>query len=105
MSHCASDRKKRGTDDRTLQAPVGADGGRGRACTRIPEGRNPCLRSKSTSRCHIVLQIGGNAALTTVPFKHPWVLMVDADERVPASLKAEILAFVANPPLDVTLCF
>jgi glycosyltransferase involved in cell wall biosynthesis len=46
-----------------------------------------------------------NAALTTVPFKHPWVLMVDADERIPASLKAEILAFVANPPLDVTLCF
>lgn len=46
-----------------------------------------------------------NAALTTVVFKHPWVLMVDADERVPADLKAEILAFVADPPVDATLCF
>ena len=27
-----------------------------------------------------------NAALTTVPFKHPWVLMVDADERIPPTL-------------------
>ncbi len=46
-----------------------------------------------------------NAALTSIPFKHPWVLMLDADERVPASLKAEIVAFVANAPPDVTLCF
>lgn len=31
-----------------------------------------------------------NAALTQVPFKHPWVLMVDADERTPADLVAEM---------------
>jgi glycosyltransferase involved in cell wall biosynthesis len=31
-----------------------------------------------------------NAALTSVAYAHPWVLMVDADERVPAELAAEI---------------
>jgi glycosyltransferase involved in cell wall biosynthesis len=31
-----------------------------------------------------------NAALTTVSYKHNWVLMVDADERVPADLASEI---------------
>ena len=30
------------------------------------------------------------AALNTVAYKYPWVLMVDADERVPASLAQEI---------------
>jgi glycosyltransferase involved in cell wall biosynthesis len=33
-----------------------------------------------------------NAALSTVTYAHPWVLMVDADERVPADLAAEIAA-------------
>jgi glycosyltransferase involved in cell wall biosynthesis len=36
-----------------------------------------------------------NAALTTVRYKYPWVLMVDADERVPADLAAEAAARVA----------
>ena len=31
-----------------------------------------------------------NAALSTITYAHPWVLMVDADERVPADLAAEI---------------
>lgn len=31
-----------------------------------------------------------NAALATVSYSHPWVLMVDADERVPVDLAAEI---------------
>ena len=31
-----------------------------------------------------------NAALSTVNYAHPWVLMVDADERVPADLASEI---------------
>jgi glycosyltransferase involved in cell wall biosynthesis len=35
-----------------------------------------------------------NAALTTVRYKYPWVLMVDADERVPADLAAEAAARV-----------
>jgi glycosyltransferase involved in cell wall biosynthesis len=38
-----------------------------------------------------------NAALTAVSYRHPWVLMVDADERVPPELAAEIQAAVANP--------
>jgi glycosyltransferase involved in cell wall biosynthesis len=37
-----------------------------------------------------------NAALTTVTFKNPWVLMVDADERVPNDLAVEAAARVAR---------
>jgi glycosyltransferase involved in cell wall biosynthesis len=36
-----------------------------------------------------------NAALTEVSYKHPWVLMVDADERVPAELAVEMQRAVA----------
>jgi glycosyltransferase involved in cell wall biosynthesis len=36
-----------------------------------------------------------NAALTTVSYKHPWVLMLDADERTPADLVAEMSQAVA----------
>lgn len=35
-----------------------------------------------------------NAALASVTYKYPWVLMVDADERVPSSLASEILASI-----------
>jgi glycosyltransferase involved in cell wall biosynthesis len=40
-----------------------------------------------------------NAALTAVAYAHPWVLMVDADERVPKDLAAEIQsrAVAADP--------
>lgn len=44
-----------------------------------------------------------NAALTTVPYKHSWVLMVDADERVPADLAAEVQSAVANAADRVAL--
>src|ERR1700744_2251364 len=37
-----------------------------------------------------------NAALTEIQFKHPWVLMVDADERIPGDLAAEIRNTVAG---------
>ncbi len=37
-----------------------------------------------------------NAALSTVAYAHPWVLMVDADERVPADLAAEIADSVGS---------
>jgi glycosyltransferase involved in cell wall biosynthesis len=37
-----------------------------------------------------------NAALTTVLYKNPWVLMVDADERVPSDLASEIVSAVAG---------
>jgi glycosyltransferase involved in cell wall biosynthesis len=44
-----------------------------------------------------------NAALTTVEYKHPWVLMVDADERVPPDLAAEIQSTVAAAGEHVAL--
>jgi glycosyltransferase involved in cell wall biosynthesis len=44
-----------------------------------------------------------NAALTTVEYKHPWVLMIDADERVPPDLAAEIQSAVAAAGDEVAL--
>jgi glycosyltransferase involved in cell wall biosynthesis len=44
-----------------------------------------------------------NAALAEVRFKHPWVLMVDADERIPSDLAAEMAQAVANAGLDTAL--
>jgi glycosyltransferase involved in cell wall biosynthesis len=41
-----------------------------------------------------------NAALTTLQYVHPWVLMVDADERVPAGLAAELAAAVNGAQAD-----
>ena len=37
-----------------------------------------------------------NAALTTVQYRNDWVLMVDADERVPEDLAREVLSRVAT---------
>ena len=36
-----------------------------------------------------------NAGLREVPFRHPWVLLLDADERIPAPLAAEMQCVVA----------
>jgi glycosyltransferase involved in cell wall biosynthesis len=33
-----------------------------------------------------------------LPFKHPWVLIVDADERIPTALVVEMQAFVSTAP-------
>ena len=44
-----------------------------------------------------------NAALTTVHYHHPWVLMVDADERVLPELADEIEAAVAQPGRAISL--
>jgi glycosyltransferase involved in cell wall biosynthesis len=44
-----------------------------------------------------------NAALGGVQFKNPWVLMVDADERVPAELAAEACAKVAAAAADTVM--
>jgi glycosyltransferase involved in cell wall biosynthesis len=38
-----------------------------------------------------------NWALRNIPFKHPWVLYVDADERVTPELAAAVLAAIAEP--------
>ncbi len=40
-----------------------------------------------------------NWALETLPFRHDWVLIVDADERVTPELRVEIASIVALPPL------
>lgn len=42
-----------------------------------------------------------NAALSGIPFKHRWVLLLDADERVPAALAAEMREFARNAPTGV----
>lgn len=41
-----------------------------------------------------------NAGLQ-LPFKHPWVLLLDADERIPNGLREEMQAFVASAPAHV----
>jgi glycosyltransferase involved in cell wall biosynthesis len=38
-----------------------------------------------------------NWALRNIPFKHPWVLYVDADERVTPELAGGVLAAIAEP--------
>jgi glycosyltransferase involved in cell wall biosynthesis len=43
------------------------------------------------------------AALTEVSFRHPWVLMVDADERTPSDLVAEMAGAVEGAPPDTVL--
>jgi len=44
-----------------------------------------------------------NAALAEVPYKHPWVLMVDADERTPEDLVHEMLEAVTTADSDIAL--
>jgi glycosyltransferase involved in cell wall biosynthesis len=40
-----------------------------------------------------------NAALTTIPFKHPWLFLLDADERATPDLSREMQQIVhATPP-------
>jgi glycosyltransferase involved in cell wall biosynthesis len=41
-----------------------------------------------------------NAGLA-LPFRHPWVLVLDADERIPAGLAEEMQRFVDTAPADV----
>jgi glycosyltransferase involved in cell wall biosynthesis len=44
-----------------------------------------------------------NAALTEVHYHHPWVLMVDADERIPQDLAAEMAQAVAVAHSDTVM--
>jgi len=44
-----------------------------------------------------------NAALNEVHFKHPWVLMVDADERTPPELAEEMIRAVAVADADTAM--
>jgi glycosyltransferase involved in cell wall biosynthesis len=45
-----------------------------------------------------------NFGLTEIHYRNEWLIMVDADERIPADLHAEILEIAAKPPEGVTLC-
>lgn len=45
-----------------------------------------------------------NAGLHTLQYKHPWVLILDADERIPALLRDELLAFVAGCDSQASAC-
>jgi len=44
-----------------------------------------------------------NASLKEVQFKHPWVFILDADERIPEELKKELEHTVAGASIDMTL--
>lgn len=44
-----------------------------------------------------------NFGLRDVKFKYPWVLMLDADERVPAELREEMLRVVRGVPPSVCM--
>jgi glycosyltransferase involved in cell wall biosynthesis len=45
-----------------------------------------------------------NAAIHGLTFKHRWVLVLDADERMTPELTAEMLEFVAASPAGVSAC-
>jgi glycosyltransferase involved in cell wall biosynthesis len=42
-----------------------------------------------------------NWGLQNIEFKYPWIFYIDADERVTAALKAELLKAVENPQTNV----
>jgi hypothetical protein len=43
-----------------------------------------------------------NAALTTIPFKHPWVFLLDADERPTPELSREMQQLVLATPSEIS---
>lgn len=43
-----------------------------------------------------------NAALREVPFRHSWVLLLDADERIPEPLQVEMLRSVERVGADIS---
>jgi glycosyltransferase involved in cell wall biosynthesis len=45
-----------------------------------------------------------NASLREPRFRHEWVLVLDADERIPPALKAEMLSFLRNAAPDIAAC-
>lgn len=42
-----------------------------------------------------------NSALNSLNFKHPWVLILDADERIPGALRVEMRECIEGAPEDV----
>lgn len=45
-----------------------------------------------------------NAALHTLQYRHPWVLILDADERIPPELHAEMSNFVISCGTEYVAC-
>ena len=45
-----------------------------------------------------------NAALKNLDWKHPWLLILDADERVPASSAEAMARFVAKAAPEISAC-
>ena len=43
-----------------------------------------------------------NAALATIPFKHPWVFLLDADERPTPALSAEMQQQALSAPNEIS---
>lgn len=43
-----------------------------------------------------------NAALTSIPFRHPWVFLLDADERPTPELSRELLQTVLKAPDNIS---
>ena len=43
-----------------------------------------------------------NTALTTIPFKHPWVFLLDADERPTPALSAEMQQLAISAPAEIS---
>lgn len=61
----------------------------GARCVQFaPDPRDPSLKKK-------------NWALENLPFAHEWVLLLDADERVPGDLRQEISGLLQAPPPGV----
>jgi glycosyltransferase involved in cell wall biosynthesis len=54
--------------------------------------------AKVTQRAFDNFAAQRNAALEGLPFKYPWVLILDADERIPRELAAEMHLFVGEAP-------
>lgn len=62
------------------------------------------LRARVTQRMFDGYASQRNAALHSLYFKYSWVLILDADERIPRSLSEEMQAFVSIAPEDVSAC-
>ena len=45
-----------------------------------------------------------NAALRGIAYKHPWLLILDADERVPAASAEAMARFVRDAPAGIEAC-
>jgi glycosyltransferase involved in cell wall biosynthesis len=59
------------------------------------------LGAKVTKRKFDTFSAQRNFGVRELPYKHAWLLMVDADERIPAELAAEIEQFLATPLAEV----